>query len=360
MRRFFKGLGIALLALVCAAAVLLAVLSAAEYRPSPVEAVDPEGAADAVLPSNGEITVLTWNTGYGALGDNADFFMDGGTGVKTADTARLNANTGGILETVRELDPDLLFLQEVDRNSDRSERVDQAALYAAALEGRQWAYAPNYRALYVPFPVPPIGRVESGIVTFSRYRIASAVRESLPCPFAWPIRMANLKRCLLVTRIPADDGKELVAVNLHLEAYDSGEGKEEQTRVLAEFLHREAEKGNYVLAGGDFNQIFSSEDVARFTAREGLWSPGEIDVDSFGSGFQFLMDERVPTCRSLDRPYAGADRDRFQYYLIDGFIASDNLEILSAETLDRGFVCTDHNPVLLRIRLLRSGGSGNP
>ena len=48
----------------------------------------------------------------------------------------------------------------------------------------------------------------------------------LPCPFSWPTRIANLKRCLLVERIPiADSDKELVLVNLHLEAYDDGEGK---------------------------------------------------------------------------------------------------------------------------------------
>lgn len=31
-----------------------------------------------------EISMMTWNIGYGALGDNADFFMDGGKMVNTA------------------------------------------------------------------------------------------------------------------------------------------------------------------------------------------------------------------------------------------------------------------------------------
>ena len=63
------------------------------------------------------------------------------------------------------------------------------------------------------------------------------------------------------------------------------------------------------------------------------------------------MDSTHPTCRSLDRPLEGADRENFQYYVIDGFIISDNVEVLSAETQDRGFVCTDHNPVLAEVRL---------
>ena len=59
------------------------------------------------------------------------------------------------------------------------------------------------------------------------------------------------------------------------------------------------------------------------------------------------MDASFPTCRSLDQPYKGADPETFQYYLIDGFIVSSNLKVTRMETLDRGFVSTDHNPVVL-------------
>ena len=59
------------------------------------------------------------------------------------------------------------------------------------------------------------------------------------------------------------------------------------------------------------------------------------------------MDPDVHTFRSLDRPYSGADKDTFQYYVIDGFIVSSNIEVQSVETRDLGFVNTDHNPVLM-------------
>ena len=85
---------------------------------------------------------------------------------------------------------------------------------------------------------------------------------SLPCPFSYPIRLANLKRCLLVNRIPIEGSdKELVVINLHLEAYDDGAGKEAQTRMLAQLLREETEKGNYVIAGGDFNQTLDTVDL---------------------------------------------------------------------------------------------------
>ena len=93
---------------------------------------------------------------------------------------------------------------------------------------------------------------------------AQAQRQSLPVPFKWPIRVANLKRCLLVERFTvADSGRELVLINLHLEAYDDGEGKAAQTKMLREFLQAEYEKGNYVIAGGDFNQTFPGPDAIK-------------------------------------------------------------------------------------------------
>ena len=82
-----------------------------------------------------------------------------------------------------------------------------------------------------------------------------------------------------------------------------------------------------------------------------MWEPGEIDTNEFGDEWQFLMDESVPSCRSLDKAYKGADKDSFQYYLIDGFIASNNLHINSLKTQNLDFVNSDHNPVLINITL---------
>ena len=112
-------------------------------------------------------------------------------------------------------------------------------------------------------------------------------------------------------------------------------------------MPEEAESGNYVIAGGDFNQTFSNTDISAYPLQEGVWAPGHIDTSEFSDGWQCLMDPDVPTCRSLDRPYSGADKDTFQYYVIDGFIVSSNIEVQSVETRDLGFENTDHNPVLM-------------
>ena len=195
--------------------------------------------------------------------------------------------------------------------------------------------------------------VDAGIMTFTTWPVRYAERIQLPVPFSWPVRTVNLKRCLDVERIPVEGSeKELVLVNLHLEAYDDGEGKAEQTKMLRDLLQEEAEKGNYVIAGGDLNQTFSNVDSSRYPTLEDRWQPGIIDTSEFGNGWQFIMDTAVPSCRSLDQPYDGADTESFQYYLIDGFIVSDNIAVDECRAKDLRFENSDHEPVLMTVRLL--------
>ena len=353
IRRILKCVMFLLLVVMILAGIGVLYLTIVEYSPKDVEAVAPTGTAAGSLQAGDTIHLLSWNLGYGALGDNADFFMDGGTMVQTADEARVRQNLTDIQGFLTAEAPDLAFLQETDINSDRSYHIDERALLTAAMPEHQSLFAYNFNAAYVPYPVPPIGHVESGLVTFSRYPVSEGSRMQLPCPFTWPVRLVNLKRCLLVSRIPVKGtSKELVAVNLHLEAYDDGAGKAAQTAMLASFLKAELDKGNYVIVGGDFNQIFSSADQSKWPVRAGMWAPGLIEVNDFDPRLSLLMDGRVPTCRSLDRAYTGADLSNFQYYLIDGFIVSDNLRVEKLETVQLDFVATDHNPVRLAVTLL--------
>ena len=334
---------------------LIGFLSATEFKPADRAAVDVEGSAAAVALAEGDsFRIVSWNIGYGALGDNADFFMDGGTHVMTADSERVKLNMAGIFEGLADMDPDIVFLQEIDRDSSRSRHINEYELAQSILIGKQSAFANNFKVAFLPYPIPPMGKVDSGVATFSAYPVESAERVQLPIPFSWPVRMANLKRCVLVSRVPLEGtDKELVLMNLHLEAYDSGEGKIAQTKMLARLLQEEEEKGNYVIAGGDFNQLFSNIENP-WPVYPDKWLPGVVDAEAFPGMLTLLMDPAVPTCRSLDRPLAGADPAQFQFYVIDGFIVSNNVEVESLQTLDLGFVCSDHNPVQLRVKLLPS------
>ena len=270
------------------------------------------------------------------------------------DEATVKAYLGGISDTIAQSQADVVLLQEVDSDSSRTYGIDERNFLSNGMSCE--AYAMNYSCPFVPVPVPPIGKVHSGLYTMTNdLTIDRAERISLPCPFSWPLRIANLKRCLLVTRIPVSGSdKELVAINLHLEAYDDGSGKEAQTKKLFEILEQEAQAGNYVIAGGDFNQTFNNVDTSAYPTLSGKWQPGIIDVSSLSDSYQTLMDNAVPSCRSLDQPLDTAeskDPSAFQYYVIDGFLVSSNITINSFGTQDLQFQNSDHNPLLLNVTL---------
>ena len=354
LKRFFIKLGIVLGVLIV---LFLLFLTLTEYRPEDKEEVAVTGEVHRSMAFDDAFTVMTWNVGYGALGDNADFFMDGGEMVQTADRNRVNRNLNAIRAKIDELSPSFLFLQEVDQSSTRANHVDEYSVFLHHLSNYQASYALNFNVFYLPYPIPPIGKVKSGIASFSKFRMDSSERIQLPVSFIWPVKTVNLKRCVLVSRVPIDNSdKELVLMNLHLEAYDNGKGKEKQTKALLKLMQKEAKKGNYVIVGGDFNQVFSTVDPTKTDVKKGLWTPGSIDVESFGEGWTFYMDTKVPSCRSLDQPYEGADKEKFQYYYIDGFIVSSNIQVESVDTQDLGFESSDHNPVYMKAKLIAEQG----
>lgn len=365
-KKILKGVGILLIAVIA----FVLYLTVTEYKPEAVEEVDVRdwnynaGPSFELLHAIGDpiavgdsITLASLNTGYAGLDERADFFMDGGDGVKPS-KEQSKENLMNLIGTIRGLTADVYFLQEVDTDSSRSYSVDQAHMYhtlsgsqTSPKDGLFSAHTLNYSCSFVPYPWPPIGKVHSGVQTLSSFTISKAERIALPCPFKWPVSAANLKRCLLVSYVPLDNSdKQLVLVNLHLEAYDDGEGKAAQTKMLMEFLTSEYEKGNYVIAGGDFNQTFPGALDAFPIKDADLWTPGVLEDAILPEGWQFAYDLTTPSCRLLNEPY-DPDSENTQFYVIDGFILSPNVELNAVETLNAQFEYTDHNPVRLEVTL---------
>lgn len=343
---------IIIIILVLAVGGLLAFLSITEYKPGNVEKLSMKGQAFDEANLSKEIKFLSWNLGYCNLGTTADFFMDGGKKVVSQTKEEMDENISKITEKIKEVNADVTLLQEVDRKSYRSYNVDEEDIFSTSFSDRLSSFAYNHKTLFVPYPLPPLRNVAAGLMSLSGLKVESAERISLPSPFKWPESTCNLKRCLLVLRLPiSGSDKKLVVINLHLEAYDDGSGREAQNQYLTEIMEKEYEAGNYVIAGGDFNQTFSDVDVSKYeVGAEGVWRPGVFDTTRVMQNFITYMDASVPTCRSLDRAYDKDDKN-FQFYVIDGFIVSNNVEVVSAKTIGLGFENSDHNPVEMVVKL---------
>lgn len=336
-------------------ALSLAVLTMAEYRPEAVEDLSVESNQSLPVPLDEVLTFMSFNIGYAGLGAQEDFVMDGGSKGRADSIEDVQYYLEGILSLVDEYPADIYLMQEMDLNARRSYYMNQVdALHEHLGPQYSSSFAYNFNALFVPFPVSlsdHIGYVESGIQTLSRFRVDESTRYQLPGSFSWPLRVANLKRAMMVSRLPVEGSEnELVVINVHLSAYDDGSMRLQEMAMLREMMIAEYEQGNYVVVGGDFNQTFP-EAVNTFPVlSDEYYVAHPIESDFLPAGFSFQIDPTTPTARLLNQPYEPSD-PMTQYYIIDGYVVSDNIMVEEIYTVDAQFEYSDHNPVMLSIIL---------
>lgn len=328
---------------------------AAYYRVEDNQTLTVETAGDSAGGAvfAGELyRAASYNIGFGAYSNDYSFFMDGGKESRARSPEAVRENVTGAMETVKAIAPNFLFLQEVDVDGTRSYHINELDLVSAALEGlfQSWTFAQNYDSPYLFWPLlEPHGANRAGQATFSAYPIASALRRQLPIEEGF-MKLVDCDRCYSVQRIPLAEGdRELVLYNLHLSAYTSdGTIAEEQLEMLFADMLAEYGKGNYAIAGGDFNKdiLGNSEEVFGISGPEYTWAqpiPPELVPEELAIVAPFDEADPVPSCRNADRPY-GPDN---YVVTVDGFVVSANVEVGRALVLDTGFRWSDHNPVYM-------------
>lgn len=211
----------------------------------------------------------------------------------------------------------------------------------------------NFKVKYIPYPWPTLGKVNSGIYTATKYNVDRAERYQMPIPFTFPEKLANLKRgfSVIYSKVENSD-KQLVIINAHFDAYDKeNKGKIAQTKQLVEFVQKEYKKGNYVLVGADFNQslkTLSKEEINKVP--EELWRAENFDKSLIPEGFKLVYDESKNSARLNNKPYVSGSEGTYGF-IIDGYMVSDNIEVVSVETLGQDYRYSDHNPVRLKYKL---------
>jgi endonuclease/exonuclease/phosphatase family metal-dependent hydrolase len=324
--------------------LFLLIIVLTDYRPAK-ETVLTDTPEAAALESD-TIEILTWNIGYAGLDSDMDFFYDGGGKTKTGREKTVE-NLDSIKTFLRNSSADFIFLQEVDKNSDRSYRIDITSAIAEAMPRHTAVYATNYRALFVPLPVTsPMGKVESGIMILSRNAPLQSVRYAYPVAQPFPKRLFLLDRCFVVCRYPLRNGKQLVLVNTHNSAFDrQGQQRREEMLVLKDFITAEYDRGNYVIVGGDWNQIPPLESATPYlnVATE-HFAPLRIPDDFMPASWKWVSDGN-PTNRFLDVPYR---KGKTKETLLDFFLVSPNVNPISTERIDKNYANSDHNPVVAK------------
>lgn len=350
-----------MLLLVLYLAVVLIHGTATDFQPPAEKELEVDGGKALEALPDSAFSLLIWNLGYAGLGEESEFFYDGGNlffaGSRMVRPSReiVEKNQAGIEQLLQGVQADFFLLQEVDLRSKRSYFIDQYAAVGALLPGFASTFAVNYRAERVPIPLlepwRAYGATHSGLATFSRISPASAPwRYQLPGSFPWPTRIFQLDRCVALHRFAANDGRELVVINLHLSAYDTeGELKARQMDFLHDLLLAEYEKGNYVIAGGDWNlcpPFFRFDGF--MPGRTQGYSQINIAPDFLPADWRWVYDPDVPTNRKTRAPYRAGETF---VTVIDFFLISPNLKVQSVKTMDLQFRYSDHQPVWMEVAI---------
>lgn len=330
------------------AVIVLAMVT--DYKPTDIVPLDvrPGGAA-ADLPAS-DLTFLSWNIGYCGLGAEMDFFYDGGEMVRPS-AAQEETFTRGIIDHLKSsAGADFIILQEVDKRSARTRKRDQTKIIGAALPGFARSFGFNYLVRFNPVPFAnPLGRIEAGQMTLSKVMPVSSERYAYHSSYGWPKQLFMLDRCFLLSRFKAANGRDLVLLNNHNSAFDPGGNlRHVEMPLIRDLMLREYEKGNYVVAGGDWNQNPPGFDPAALSGPFPGNANDIMDAAMFPAGWTIAYDPLTPSNRNVDRPLqAGVTKAT----VIDYFILSPNVRVLEVKIQPLDFKFSDHNPVSLKIGL---------
>jgi len=330
-----------------------------DYQPEEKILVSPNQNSIHKIIHKDTLDFLIWNIGYGGLGAESDFFYADGRifhsrGMMIRPPEQIvKKNTDGILSTLNNQSADIVLLQEVDIASKRSYYLNQYDSIGNILPNFESTFGDNLRTAYSPVPLlepwRTYGYTHSGIATYARFATTKTTRFQLPGKFSWPNSLFLLDRCALEHRFSVNNGKELVVYNIHNSAYDKdGSIKKQQTKYLKERWEAEYAKGNYVIVGGDWNQVPPFFDPNFFRPNAPKKENVNIDPALMPDDWRWIYDPKVPTVRDTREVYR---KNQTFTGLIDFYLLSPNLQAIKVTGIDLDFQYSDHQPVFLKVVL---------
>lgn len=374
-KKVIKITGIILLALVIVLAAYIIYLYASYHRipdnqELQVEEISQNTEAGNELTTEKNYSALTYNIGFGAYTPDFSFFMDGGKSswAKSKDSVKETIKGAG--ELVASKDPDFVLVQEIDLDATRSYHVNEYSILKENIPAYNCVFAQNYDSAFLFYPfTQPHGKSKAGLALFSKYPITGSLRRSFPISTSFT-KFFDLDRCYSISRVPVDNGKELVIFELHMSAYGNSDAiREGQIRMLSEDMQKEYEAGNYVICGGDFNHDLKAAD----TQSKASDASNNTQTDSGDSAepeswaypfprselpehFSFCLDQLSEdeknnlwnSARNADMEYVPGET---YTVTLDGFIISDNVECTKYENVNTGYSYSDHDPVYMEFQL---------
>jgi len=262
-----------------------------------------------------ELRVMNWNVKFG--GARIDFYFDCLGDRVLMSREEVITNLEGIARKIRQFDPDVLFVQEIDINSKRSAFVDQVQWLLDHTNLNHGVYASQWRADFVPSD--GLGAIDNGNGILTRWPLTHARRIALPLRSDQDAltRYFYLRRNLLRAQMQMENGTVVALVNVHADAYGQDGTKRKHINRFKQALDDLDATGVLVVGGGDLNTLPPGTDTL-------VGFPDSLCTDE-----DFIADDYRDEVDWLDSLYANyapaialtdyqADNERYFSHTVDG------------------------------------------
>ncbi len=346
--RIAKTAGRILLLMITLLIIYLVIVIITNRAPQSTDTVHPRISGAASEPdtqTEKELSILSWNIGYGGMGADSDFLFDNGSQLRPPSKASVERNVEGILTFLDASTADIMMLQEVPHASWNNYNTPLYTILMKRYNTRQWTYSDD---LYMKL-LPSFLSIRSGNATASSINIESVESiaiEREPGFFLYIFKKDYRMHVVRLTR----NGEPYTFINVHLSAFDDEKVsiREIQLKQILAYADDERRNGRHVIVGGDWNLELTDTDFGLFsTAEEDLFWIRSLPEYAHMEGFTWAVDASTPSVRTAEKPYVPGENYTL---VIDGFLVSDSLEIVNVVTKDLSFSPSDHHPVTLTVK----------
>ncbi|MBN1409167.1 MAG: endonuclease/exonuclease/phosphatase family protein [Calditrichaceae bacterium] len=308
------------------------------------------------------IKAMTWNIRFGA--GRIPWFGDSCGDRVILSEKEVKQNLQAIAAFIDSVQPDILFINEIDIESKRTSYIDQVQWLLNHTYFNYGAFASNWKSQFIPSD--GLGRMNMGNAILSRWKISDAVRIKLPLRGDQDAltEYFYLRRNILKCRIELPGLDNFYAVTIHLAAFSTDDTKQKQIDVLVENLEKIDSENGIFLLGGDFNLLppnatktdYCLEDMCD---NESFHQPGDNPQHKEGSYFtpeitwlQPMYNYYQPAV-PMDKYISDEvhffthtpDRNGFWNRKIDYLFTNDQWILNSDSTYQNTFELSDHTPV---------------
>lgn len=290
-----------------------------------------------------ELTIVSYNIGHGqGIKEQAWDYRDEKLTLKHLDL---------LGEAVKQMDADIILLQEVDIDSSRTFHINQIEFLRERTGHKYYACANVWEKKYLPFPYwPPnhhLGAIKAANCVLSRFPLSNHYRLIFDKPKSNPFwyNLGYIDRGIQRVDVTVGE-KKLAVLNIHLEAWDIPT-REDQIKKTLEYMKKQDLP---IILGGDFNTVLPD---APF--KNNFSDDAKTDY-ALENTFTWLFKAEP----KLVKPELHSqDKNIFDLYTFPSdqpsrrldhiFLLGKNLSFASFRVVKEAGVASDHLPVLAKI-----------